>query len=114
MDNADYSKNPGESLSYLEEAQIQMKKRPKLSIVLRLTVAFLICFVISLGSALIIILTIHNVKNNYYFIEIIHSYSLNLQKGRVLLYNPQKELCPRKCKFHLPRFLLVRGYFSGM
>ena len=83
MDNADYSKNPGESLSYLEEAQIQMKKRPKLSIVLRLTVAFLICFVISLGSALIIILTIHNVKNNYYFIETIHSYSLNLQKGRV-------------------------------
>ena len=79
MDNADYSKNPGESLSYLEEAQIQMKKRPKLSIVLRLTVAFLISFVISLGSALIIILTIHNVKNNYYFIETIHSYSLNLQ-----------------------------------
>ncbi|NIM51957.1 MAG: HAMP domain-containing protein [Gemmatimonadales bacterium] len=65
-----------------EEAQRALRERPKLSIRRRLSVGFLVWFVLSLGLAVISILTISQIKNKLHLTEAVDSYSFEIQQAR--------------------------------
>jgi two-component system NtrC family sensor kinase len=65
-----------------EEAQRAMEARPTVSIRTRLTVGFLVWFIVSLALAIISIITISHIKTKLHFTEAVDNFSFEAQQAR--------------------------------
>jgi signal transduction histidine kinase len=79
-----------------EEAQRGLRERPSISIRTRLTTAFLLWFVLSVGITVVSILTTSRIQNRLHFLEATGRYSFEIQQARrfeknYLLYHTNLE-----------------------
>ena len=65
-----------------EEAQRGLRERPSISIRTRLSIAFLLWFLLSLGITLVSIVTTSRIQNTLHFLEATGRYSFEIQQAR--------------------------------
>ncbi len=65
-----------------EVAQAALKNRPSFSIRTRLSLGFLVWFFLSLGIAIISIITVSGIKDKLYFLEEVDRYTFEIQQAR--------------------------------
>ena len=65
-----------------QEAQRGLRERPSISIRTRITIGFLLWLVLSLGIAIISILTTSRIQSRLYFLEATARYTFEIQQAR--------------------------------